>query len=748
MIPNKMYIAHSKQTKDSTEFQKLKDHLFNVSRMAGDFAASFGATEWGKLAGLWHDIGKYSKEFQDYLSATAGSESHSSDLKGRVDHSTAGAQLAAEKADAALHLIAYAVAGHHSGLLDSIGENACQLSRLKKTIPEYHAPLEISNPGIETVLPSCLREALSKTENTPKRLFSLSFFTRMLYSCLVDADFLDTESFIDPERAASRPHFPADILKSMSSELDAYIDSLGGGGGNVDAARNMVRESCNEAADSRPGLFSLTVPTGGGKTLSSLSFALRHAIRNGMRRIIYVIPFTSIIEQNAQVFRKAMRNLNLEGAPDPVLEHHCNAVHDPEQDNLARMAAENWDAPLVVTTNVQFYESLFANRSSKCRKLHNIAGSIVILDEVQSIPVDLMEPILESLKQLVKFYNVTVVLCTATQPALEQKKGFEIGMTEAREIIPESRKLYESLKRVEVTRDGKLEDKQLAEKILEHNRVLCIVNTRNHARLLYELIGSGNGHFHLSARMCPVHRSEILEKIKYRLKESSTCRVVSTQLIEAGVDIDFPIVFRSMAGLDSIAQAAGRCNREGRLPGMGEVRVFKSEHESSERFMAETANVAMQILPLHEDPLDIESVEHYFRQYYWEQNDRWDSRGIMGNFEQGKDLKLPFLFDFKKTAKAFRLMEQSGHTVIIPWTENGKEMCAKLRRGPPLPGHAVLRDLQRYSVSIPEREYLKRLGTDIELIHDRFAVLTCPEQHYSNETGLVFDQEYTRTFIV
>ena len=363
-----------------------------------------------------------------------------------------------------------------------------------------------------------------------------------------------------------------------------------------------------------PGLFSLTVPTGGGKTLSSLAFALRHAQRYSLRRVVYVVPFTTITEQTAEQFRHVMRPL---GDSDPVIEHHSNLDAGSET-TASRLATENWDAPLVVTTSVQFYDSLFAARPSRCRKLHSLAKAVIILDEAQTLPVDYLEPCLRVLRELTANYGSTVVLCTATQPAVEWRDDFRIGLAGVREIVPDPPRLYASLKRVDVEHLGQRNDASLAEDLMAHEQVLCIVNTRRHARTLSEAIGDrDHQHFHLSALMCPQHRTTVLTNIKAALKARRICRVISTQLIECGVDIDFPTVYRSLAGVDSIAQAAGRCNRHGAQK-TGRTFVFRSEHEESERYFADTANCASQVLPLHEDPLSLDAVEHYFRLYYWD----------------------------------------------------------------------------------------------------------------------------------
>ncbi len=650
-----------------------------------------------------------------------------------MDHSSAGAQHAVTAIDVIGHLLAYVISGHHSGLLDGRSDLACLEARLKKKVEPYdHGLTEITSTTVPS-LPPFVATALSENNR-----FSVGFFVRMLFSCVVDADFLDTEAFINSELSFSRPEWPCDVLSKMSKCLDDHIAKLDHEDTPVTREREEVRECCLNAAENPPGFFSLTVPTGGGKTLSSFAFALRHACLFGLKRIIYVVPFTSIIEQNADALRKAVGTIADEIEMDPVIEHHSN--YDPNEENTtSRLATENWDAPIIITTSVQFYESLFANRTSRCRKLHNIAESVIILDEAQTIPVTTLKPCLSALSELVKHYGSTVVLCTATQPAIHLRKDFPIGLSGVREIISDPVSLYEHLRRVDVDYLGDKSDKDLAALMQEHKQALCIVNTRSHALNLYETLGDSEDHFHLSALMCPEHRSEVISAIKRRLKEKGLCRVVSTQLIEAGVDIDFPVVFRALAGLDSIAQAAGRCNRDGRLDQMGRTCVFNSEHVRSELFFSETTNCTTQILDMHDDLLSLEAIYHYFKLYYWSQSTRWDVQNILDGFHFSQSRKLPFLFDFHSVADKFRLIDETGRPVIIPWGENGKAQCEVLRSLPGIIPANLLRRLQRYTVQIPNYVWLSQVQKTIELVHKQYPVLISPEVHYRKKTGLHFE---------
>jgi len=734
-----IHYAHTKTAPDGTslpevEWQPLENHLDGVSTLAAHFASAFAAEQWGRLAGLWHDIGKYSDDFQNYLRAASSLDVHNADSVARTDHSTAGAQHAARSLEVLGHILAYAIAGHHSGLLDAISSGGDLLSRLKKSVAPWTARSDVLDAVTNLDPPPVLAQAFSRRD-----AFSVAFFTRMIFSCLVDADFLDTEAFMDSERSTSRMTWPRDILQRMDGALAAFVSTFGSPQNKVDRARHEVRRACIEATELPPGLFSLTVPTGGGKTLASLAFALKHAQRHNMVRVIYVIPFTSIIEQNADVFRAVFRSLTSELGAGLVLEHHSN--FDPDNETTqSRLATENWDAPLVVTTSVQFYESLFASRTSRCRKLHNLARSVVILDEAQTLPVDYLEPCLRALRELTA-YNSTVVLCTATQPAVMKRNDFRIGLEHVREIIPDPPRLYLNLKRVRTQDLGQLSDDDLGKRLLDHPQALCVVNTRNHARRLFELVTTSPGTFHLSAQMCPEHRSVVLTTIRQRLDDGTECRVVSTQLIEAGVDVDFPVVYRSMAGLDSIAQAAGRCNRNGTNQNGGATFIFRSEHTRSERFFADTAQIGAQVLGLYPDPLSLAATNHYFKLYYWDQESRWDHKKICRSFSLQDDVALPFLFKFASVAKEFKLIEDSGKQLVIPWGDTGRGLVDELRNPRREPTRALLRRLQRFTIRIHRRVWDQHVGRDIELAHERYPFLIFPEAHYNDQLGLNFNND-------
>jgi CRISPR-associated endonuclease/helicase Cas3 len=729
------FYAHSLLNRPQSDWQRLEDHLNYTAELAAEFASAFGAAEWAFIAGKWHDLGKYSKEFQKYLRSQNGIDAHIEDAPGRVDHSTAGAHHAIEQIKMLGHLLAYCLAGHHSGLLDARAIGSSQEDRLKKKIPSFlDAPDSILKHN-DLAIPAFLKQALAS-----RNAFSISFFVRMVFSCLVDADFLDTERFMQPDKSELRTDLPKGVFRLMGKALDEFLQSFILSDAPVNGDRAEVRAACLQNAENPPGFFSLTVPTGGGKTLSSLAFALRHALTNDMQRIVYVVPFTTIIEQNADEFRKVMNRIQGISPDRLVIEHHSN--FDPEKETpFSRLACENWNAPLIVTTSVQFYESLFANRTSHCRKLHNLARAVIILDEAQILPVDFLKPCLHVLKELAENYGSTVLLCTATQPAIHKRPDFLAGIENVREIIPNPPALYQRLKRVHVRDLGTQTDADISTHLKTEEQVLCVVNTRKHASILMKTLGKAEGHFHLSALMCPEHRSQKLQAIRERLVEGKTCRVVSTQLIEAGVDVDFPLVFRSMAGLDSIAQAAGRCNRNGRMPDLGRVFIFRSEHQAAERFVSETSNAAAQVLALYgDDPLSLESIERYFRLYYWDQTQRWDEHGILDRFKlDGSNPTFPFLFHFAAAAKDFRLILENTRPVVIPWNDKGEELCDTLRKLPCL-NREIARRLQRYTVQIRSRAWYEQSNKTIEPVLDgSLAILISPQLNYSDDYGLHFD---------
>jgi CRISPR-associated endonuclease/helicase Cas3 len=729
------FFAHT----DGPRRERLIDHLRDVAALAAKFSSSFDAGEWGHITGLWHDLGKYSGAFQEYLHATANDAKTSARKRG-PDHATAGAQHAVARFQGSVGaILAYCIAGHHGGLPDAedpLGGLSGLNARLRKHVEPFDGA---SGELLDTLRPPSPALNWGKTESDYS--FRASVFCRMLFSCLVDGDFLATEAFMRPDRAASRgrSHPP---LQQVLDVLDAHLFRLSRTAKptSVNARRKEVLAACRDKADLPPGLFSLTVPTGGGKTLSSLAFALTHAVRHGQRRVIYAIPYTSIIEQNVLVFRKALSA----AGDNVVLEHHSN--FDPRKSHGAPsdfdalywdcLAAENWDAPIVVTTNVQLFESLFANKPSRCRKLHRIAGSIIVLDEVQTLPVELLRPTLAMLAELCRNYGCTVVLCSATQPAVTLRDDFPIGLAGVREIIDDPLALFTALKRVEVEKVGHLADTEVALRLSEHDQVLCIVNTRRHARELVEHVRqeTEDAVHHLSASMCPRHRMAVLRLIRHKLDCGDTCRVVSTQLVEAGVDIDFPVVYRAMTGVDSIAQAAGRCNREDTL-NCGRVFIFETDHDPRGDLRLRR-QLGREIAGEHDDLLSLESLDHYFTLLYWMRKDEWDKRGIMRLFsinERGMHAQ------FRQVASKYRLISDEQQAVIVPYGREGKRLIGEIESMSEPPGRGFARRAQRFTVGVWPWDFKKlQDATFIELHHERFWVLASPEA-YDKNLGLRCD---------
>jgi CRISPR-associated endonuclease/helicase Cas3 len=727
-------LAHLLVEAEGGKEHLLADHLAGVAERAGRFAAAFGAGEWGRLAGLWHDLGKYSDRFQEYLARSAAGDEKAA-LRLRTDHSSAGAQHAVGAlGGAAGKALAYAIAGHHAGLADhDVGDRnaACLAKRLEKDVEDWSA------------CPAGLLGASPPAYPFPPPArgpgFHAAFFVRMLFSCLVDADFLDTERFMDPARADERGAYPPlGALKArFDRELGPFLAAKSGTPTPLNARRAAILGHCRRAASAPPGLFSLSVPTGGGKTLSSMAFALDHAVLHGMTRIVHVMPVTAIIEQNARVFRDFLGQ-----DADAVLEHHSS--FDPADHDLrGRLATENWDAPVVVTTAVQFFESLFANRAGRCRKLHNLARAVVVLDEAQTLPRDYLEPCLAALRELTAHYGASVVLCTATQPALERTEEFAQGLEGVREIIPDARALAlapEFRRARFVMEPEPLDDAELAERLAACGRGLCVVNTRPHARAVYAALrdrpgggGDGSGLFHLSGNMCAAHRARVLELVRTRLAEGGRCLVVSTSLIEAGVDISFPVVFRAMAGLDQIIQAAGRCNREG-AGAAGVVHVFAPRDRRTPDYLAQPVAATHHVLhALGErfDPLDPATVAEYFRELFWRAGPGLDRKNILPDLERTwLDMKFPFA----AVAERFRIIESSLEPVVAPWDGRARELIQALRRAEH-PG-SVLRRLQPYVVQVSPRLFDRLRDGYVEMVHDQYAVLRTLDGCYSDDVGL------------
>ncbi len=738
-------IAHATRNQDGTwrEPHDLANHIQGVAALAAEFAKAFGGEAIARQAALWHDLGKYQLRWQQFIRKASGFEAdtHIEDMPGHPNHSTAGAILACEKFGITGRILAYLIAGHHAGLNDwttDLGARFAKLeSKAELTYSRAAAPAELLEPTFQPDL---------RTVPGTKNGFAL--WVRMLFSCLVDADFIDTEAYMDPDKGSKRGNWPK--LEDLHQAFDAYMADKARSAEHTDvnSARANVLYQCRAKAAEKPGLFSLTVPTGGGKTLSSMAFALEHAKSNQMlRRIIYVIPYTSIIEQTADVFRQAFAAVG----DEVLIEHHSNAEADPKEENSrSRLAAENWDAPVIVTTSVQFFESLFATKTSRCRKLHNICNSIVVLDEAQLLPPEFLQPILDVLNLLSKHYGVTLVLSTATQPALatidhyvDPKKHIK-GLDDVREIITDPDALYQQLKRVQVELPVDMNAHEpweyIAKSIGAHENVLAIVNTRKDARVLHSLLPKET--LHLSALMCGAHRSAVIADIKQRMKDKEPIRVVSTQLVEAGVDIDFPVVYRALAGLDSIAQAAGRCNREGKLD-HGKVVVFVPPKDPPNGLLLKGANACKSVLYGNSaDPLDRKLFTAYFTKLYYECD--LDKKRIRQDLRMdGKNLEA-LAVNFRTAAENFKLIEDGDQvSLVVRYMVPDKKgrtiefwLNTLKKEGPQ---RWLMRKLQRYIVRIHHRyaEPMRSQGEIEELFPGLF--VQTADGLYNPDFGLQLD---------
>ena len=729
-----VYYAHSRPDLAPSEWQQLKDHLVNTGDLAFELGRDANISELARVAGRLHDIGKYSQAFQRRLE---GSQQ-------RVDHATAGAReiiqlFQTEPQKAYASLLAYCIAGHHGGLPDvgsviDIGGEGTLLARLdpdKTKLHDYSAYKTELDPSSLTFKPRLIKPIKDH------RNFSVSFLIRMIFSTLVDADWLETETYMNSGR---KPRGEYETIEVLTQRFNIFLQRFDHPQNAINQKRTETIKACLSKAPKEQGIFTLTVPTGGGKTLASMAFALNHAVKHGLKRIIYVIPFTSIIEQNAAVFKDCLGKEN-------ILEHHSNfdwegRRHESPDDETnsalskLKLASENWDIPVVVTTNVQFFESLFASQKSRCRKLHNIAKSVIIFDEAQMLPREYLKPCMLAVQELVQNYGASAVLCTATQPLLKQ---FMPDMPEFTELAPDPQALFDFYKRVQIKNLGKLPDAELLDQINAHPQGLCIVNTRKHAKGLFDGLAE-EGRFHLSTLMCPTHRKRTLLTIRDCLKNGETCRVISTQVMEAGIDVDFPVGFRALAGLDSVIQAAGRVNREGKNTS-GDVYVFEPESEFIKRtpaYIKQTADAAQSILrDFSTDPTSIQAIQAYFSLLDRLQDPKRasDAKEILACFEKGDG------FDFKTAAEKFRIIENNTVAVIIPFNDEAMKWVEELRFTP-YPA-STLRKLQGYTVNIYENEFqaLNEKGV-FEMAADTYAVLKVEEkkEYYHDATGLVIPE--------
>jgi CRISPR-associated endonuclease/helicase Cas3 len=635
-----MLIAHSINAQGKRH--DLVEHLKSVAELAAGFASKFGAKDLGYWAGMWHDVGKIHPDFQKYLHDCEADP----DRKHRgPDHKRAGALLAAQRYD----VLAFLIAGHHGGLpsrseLKTWLQDRTKIQRSQYAIQLIRQHLGEIEPVQTLSLPAHLKSELDA-----------EFFIRMLFSALVDADFLDTEKHFNSEQSDRRSGAPSST--ELWERFDRNQQMLSGKKtSRINQIRHDVYQACIQAANQTQGFFRLTVPTGGGKTRSAMAFALKHALAHGLDRVIVAIPYTSIIEQTVKVYREIFGD-------GTVVEHHSAVATREESadpvslsDVWSRLAAENWDAPIIVTTTVQLFESLFGRKTTACRKLHNISRTVIVLDEVQTLPVGLLEPILDGLRQLVAHFNVSVVLCTATQPALEESPYLK-GLPGMKEIIPDPVGLFVELGsrvRYELPSGVTWTWEQVAAEMRQADQALAVVNTKNNGLALLEALQDPTA-LHLSTLLCGAHRRDVLNEVDRRLKQGIPCRLVSTQVVEAGVDLDFPLVLRAMGPLDRIVQAAGRCNREGKQV-MGRVVIFEPDEGQLPpgAYTSATATTRNLLARADFEFHQPENYREYFQALY--QVVEKDAKEIQN---------LRARLDFPGVAERFRMIDDDGVSVVV-----------------------------------------------------------------------------------
>lgn len=735
----KNYIAHVRQDNDSQWLEHaLQDHLYKVSQKSGKFGQAFASEDWARLAGLWHDLGKYRPAFQVHIKKGSGyvPDAHiTSENNPITAHASTGALYAVEKLGPHGAILAYLIAGHHAGLPDF--ETDAAKGRALREI------LQADN--------DLLREALK--ENIPDNILNgvlprtlplghpddLHLWLRMLFSCLVDADFLDTEIFMSPDKAVNRISnvTPKELLPCFNRHMESL--QLKAKDTKVNQIRSKILATCREKAAGPTGVYTMTVPTGGGKTLSSLAFALEHAVKHNKQRIIYVIPYTSIIEQTANIFRDIFKSLG-----DILIEHHSNTEPDKEgnENSWSRLATENWDAPLIVTTTVQLFESLYAARTSRCRKLHNLVNSVIVLDEVQLLPPEQLNPIRHIIQSLNQYYGVAFVMTTATPTGFKEHispfgKKLLQGIS-SEEIIDSPENYYGQLSRVRYKLPDNFSHSQswdeIAEELIGHESVLAIVNTRKDAKELWKIMPKGT--YHLSALMCAEHRSQVIKEIKERLKpeRNEPTKIISTQLVEAGVDFDFPVVYRALAGLDSIVQAAGRCNREGKLD-KGEVVVFVPPTNPPKGILSIAAHTAVSILAGFTGDIHApDAFQRYFEQFFSSVREH-DKYGVLNKLQQAaRDGQI----QFRTAAQRFRMIDDKDTVPIFVRYGEGDSLINILGNGEPQ--RWLLRKLQRFTVTICRYQFEAMYNRgDVQEICKGFYAQS-DSGVYSDDLGLLVEQ--------
>jgi len=797
--PEIQFLAHYRES--DQEGQELWDHLRNVGDLASQYAGKVGLSDLGKLLGLLHDLGKATHEFDTYIRHAVGlldQDVEFSDAK--LDHSTAGAQFVysnltkSNPKSLAAQIMALAIASHHSGLFDCISPDGDDLftKRMNKPECETRVSQAVSNidPAIYSDIENLLNSDLDKQilsffhvnrdglDGEEELSFKLGLLTRLLFSCLIDADRTDTADFENKEHAQLRQRgiYPAwsVLIERLESRLSQFKVRS-----SMDVLRRDISEKCKQAAIGARGLYRLTVPTGGGKTLASLRFALYHAEQQNMDRIIYVIPYTSIIDQNANEIRTIMEVEEHEKGRI-VLEHHSNIA--PEKDTkLNRILAENWDAPIVMTTMVQFLEALFGSGTNSCRRMHQLVNSVIIFDEIQNLPIRCVYLFNLAIRFLVNNCHATVMLCTATQPLLHKvsPKTKSLPYEEDKVISASVDDISHALSRTEII-DLTMRDQftfseaaSFAYSQLEHsNSVLFIVNTKKAAYEIYQNLPNDDviEKYHLSTNMCPAHRLDVIQKIRLALEHLTPIICVSTQLIEAGVDVDFGVVIRSLAGLDSVAQAAGRCNRHNLRQDGGKLYLLRLEGENVESLVdiREGQKVAMRVLSEYRaDPefftssiIGPKALDRYFEYYFYQRRElmgypvdkdcvgRRDTiynllacNKISVDEHKNRENNSPAYAlrqAFSTANKAFKVIDNFGQGVIVPYGVRGKELVQELCGAFDLEKqYQLLREAQRYTVNC--YPHLLLLLSEQKAVHEvqkGTGIFYLDKQYYDERFGL------------
>ena len=719
-------ISHIKSTPEGWSIQTNEEHLIGVAEIARRFANQLGLPGYGYVMGLLHDKGKERIGFQQHIRRASGFDPNMQ-VEEPSEHAYIGGIVSQHLFPKEFGLFSNAIMGHHRGLYDDDEWKEKLLSVLPQEVTIESIPADLHIP-----------ESLLGIK--PRDIHHLE---RVLYSCLVDADYLDTEAFMTPEQSALRGK--GEKLSKLLNQLENYLHSLkeNASPSKVNEIRNQVQEWCRQSSCDKPGYYSLTVPTGGGKTLSSLLWAMKHAMIHQKERIIIAIPYTSIITQTAAVLRRVFGDNN-------VLEHHSDADYSDNKSEYTRslqLATENWDYPIIVTTNVQLFESLFSNKPSSCRKLHNIVNSVIILDEAQTLPCEFLHPIVDAIETYHRIFRCSILFTTASQPTLSgtivgtnPSAGFT-ALPTINEIIPKAAHLHDQLRRVQLHFDKKASTyDEISQRIAREERVLCIVNTRKDAKEIFERLPEEGIRVHLSRMMCPAHVKKTIHELKEVLHSDyhNSIRVVSTQLIEAGVDIDFPVVYRQESGLDSVLQAAGRCNREGRLP-ICPTYVFSlaKEHPLPPGYISQTNNARINMGYSH-DWFSQEAMDDYFKQLY-SRVASFDKNGI------GDLLDNPSCIMFESASKAFQLIDEDGIPVLINWGE-GMDLVKKWELYGP--SAALFRAFAQYSVNVRKKDFDILMGSGALRQLDEHVFLIEDSSFYRDDVGLVMENRWTDELLI